>query len=708
MQALIGNLIFCYFQVKLCDVVICESDSHLLRLKKEVDSTGADIPVAALSELVAENAEASAEKKNKRKRKKRWKKKDSADEENISSAGHDEDEIRASDGRNSEAGDTNCEIIYNRIETDGDSKDAVMLQSVMEENFDSVMSSDFAPTQKAQSVNGVSSFSLQKSNLSVTADLNKIDSLLQPSKSSVSFPSKTNATSQGHKSASESGFFQSGEKMQDPVIIEPDSKSANRPLIFSADKCSSKPGDLVSSSLPSQKANSKYSYPFTIVGVSPKQAEKSTVPRSVDCKQLDFVVTEESHNVSKETIPKTISGMLSESSVSKKMTTMKQEPLIPKDIECATFGLSGAASRTPVSKKNVTPELSVSKKLNSKTSNPKPPSAIDTINANMEPVAIKAPIKSSLLPLNELSMKPQKPSDKQTISKLVAVQPAKPFQNVAQVEASSKAAHKKQEKKTHSQESVHAVTSQGNSSRALCPLPAPSRSLDAGCTFRLACSVCFKENSAPLSVDHRCCEDILVVQNKTSKQWLVVRECKHQSRYGANYMMCWHVSAGGKCPRGINCTFAHNVEELKMWNLQKEGFRIDAFISDNRSAYNLSGYTVEAMYRKYGGELRMICGSCYKEFNRIFTQNLGNTLCDVGRHELCLSKLLAHRAKNLRVTMIGKRPMTGKNAYFNLCYQGQFCRKKVGCICAHSEIERDIWYVERDTGFKQDAIIAEV
>ena len=173
--------------------------------------------------------------------------------------------------------------------------------------------------------------------------------------------------------------------------------------------------------------------------------------------------------------------------------------------------------------------------------------------------------------------------------------------------------------------------------------------------------------------------------------------------------MCWHIIAGSKCPRGIACTFAHNSEELKLWNLQKRGnFRIDEFIANNRSPGNLSIYTVESVYKKYSGDLRMICGSCWKEKKYIVTQDLSQKKCDKGVHDLISSRLLAHRSREPRVTMIGKRPFPSKKAYFNMCYMKQFCRKKFGCINAHSEIECDVWYVERDTGLKQEQIIDEV
>ena len=64
------------------------------------------------------------------------------------------------------------------------------------------------------------------------------------------------------------------------------------------------------------------------------------------------------------------------------------------------------------------------------------------------------------------------------------------------------------------------------------------------------------------------------------------------------------------------------------------------------------------------------------------------------------NELLVHKnGANGRVTAIGPRRFTQPEAYYYLCYRQRFCRRGNTCVHAHSPIERDVWYIQRDHNY---------
>jgi hypothetical protein len=62
------------------------------------------------------------------------------------------------------------------------------------------------------------------------------------------------------------------------------------------------------------------------------------------------------------------------------------------------------------------------------------------------------------------------------------------------------------------------------------------------------------------------------------------------------------------------------------------------------------------------------------------------------------SPILVHVSTRGRVTSINERPFTHETAYFRLCNYFEGCVfRRSNCRFAHSAVERDVWYLQRDS-----------
>ncbi|XP_013417543.1 helicase with zinc finger domain 2 isoform X2 [Lingula anatina] len=235
-------------------------------------------------------------------------------------------------------------------------------------------------------------------------------------------------------------------------------------------------------------------------------------------------------------------------------------------------------------------------------------------------------------------------------------------------------------------------------------------------TFKLVCRECLKPAGvlgtfvhAP-PPQHNCEENMLAVMAKGGNTYVRVRDRRNHRPFYGSYVLCTHYT--GLNPRVCKvgedlCSFAHNHEEQKLWNLEKDGrFNIMEFTLQHKSHENL--LSVEKLLTSYGGEFRYLCHSCfYGQPPRIsYRSPLVNHCTSPAKHDWEENKLLVHMSPS-GITTIGKKKFTGKQAYFKFCYMKQFCQLKSSeqCYFAHSLVERDVWLLERDSSLTQDDIV---
>ena len=234
--------------------------------------------------------------------------------------------------------------------------------------------------------------------------------------------------------------------------------------------------------------------------------------------------------------------------------------------------------------------------------------------------------------------------------------------------------------------------------------------------YKLVCRTCWKEKQP--SRNHRCWQDMIAVPCHTEDSWMIIRKRENHTDFRGNYHTCRFNLSNVECPNGLNCSFAHNEAELQMWNLDKEGtFHIDDFIKKNQTKCESPLNTLEVVLAKFPGTFHFICRYCFSKFSRVYNQNPKNPVhCGNPHypHNWKEFRLLVHESFNessrtCDIVTIHQRPLhlRRKDAYYELCYQTKYC-KNSKCPRAHSAIERDIWYVERDGDISHDQIMTKV
>ena len=204
-----------------------------------------------------------------------------------------------------------------------------------------------------------------------------------------------------------------------------------------------------------------------------------------------------------------------------------------------------------------------------------------------------------------------------------------------------------------------------------------------------------------------------MVKKKDEDWWVRVRERKNHRYFPGEYALCIHYTGAPPkaCTVGVDfCAFAHNTLEQYLWTLEKDGeFSIQEFIIQNRNAENQRGFTPDDFFNKHGGIFRFICHTCfYNQPCRISMQSENNPqVCNGPGHVWVHNKLLLHINHQKKATPIDVRPFTHDTAFFLICHKLNFCRKRaVGeCKFAHSQIERDLWMVERDCDMSREQLV---
>ena len=234
----------------------------------------------------------------------------------------------------------------------------------------------------------------------------------------------------------------------------------------------------------------------------------------------------------------------------------------------------------------------------------------------------------------------------------------------------------------------------------------------------VACHVCFTDGKSLVAAVHSCRQDTLVVQSKQTQAWFRVRQRVNHAVFAGKYHMCNqrpNYAIGKRCPRGDSCTFAHSEVEKALWMAEKLGqFDIGKFISQAGSRSEVAArHTVESVMAKHPGQLAFLCRDCFLFSRRVSMQSPANpNLCSVEAHDWSSSAVLAHCSLAAgNITLISDYDASSSSSGTEaLCLMGAYCqsRWRGDCSHAHSVVERELWYVQRDCGFTQRQIVQQV
>ena len=78
-------------------------------------------------------------------------------------------------------------------------------------------------------------------------------------------------------------------------------------------------------------------------------------------------------------------------------------------------------------------------------------------------------------------------------------------------------------------------------------------------------------------------------------------------------------------------------------------------------------------------------------------------------HNWFESRMMVHVSVNKHIELIANRPFTHRTAFYLPCHRQRYCPKRWTneCKFAHSLVERDVWVLERDTGWDRNKIVQE-
>ena len=240
----------------------------------------------------------------------------------------------------------------------------------------------------------------------------------------------------------------------------------------------------------------------------------------------------------------------------------------------------------------------------------------------------------------------------------------------------------------------------------------------------VACHICFTDGKSLVQTVHSCRQDILVVQYKQTQAWFRVRQRVNHLEFAGKYHMCNqqpNYAIGKLCPRGDNCTFAHSEVEKALWMAEKLGhFNIGEFISQAGSRLAVTAiHTVESVMAKHPGQLAFLCRDCFLFNRRVSMQSPAYpNLCSVEAHDWSLSAVLAHCSLAAgNITLISDYHASSSSSSSSsssgpgaLCLMGAYCQRRWrgDCHYAHSVVECELWYVQRDCEITQRQIVQQV
>ena len=240
-----------------------------------------------------------------------------------------------------------------------------------------------------------------------------------------------------------------------------------------------------------------------------------------------------------------------------------------------------------------------------------------------------------------------------------------------------------------------------------------SPKLAANLEYKLVCENCDEVYTATglfpyQAVQHRCEENILVVRDKQERgPWLKIRERENHRVFYGSYRMCNRIAVGGICRYEEDlCTFAHNKWEQLLWTMEKdEEFNITEFIIQSRSKNLDKGFSIAKFLQRYSGCLGFVCKACFYNTPQMINREGAEGKCSgKGKHDWSDYKVLAHFGKHGTVSIINPIGFQQVKALIRLC---KTCinRTNEECRFPHSMLERDLWVVERDTGFSREKIV---
>jgi len=109
------------------------------------------------------------------------------------------------------------------------------------------------------------------------------------------------------------------------------------------------------------------------------------------------------------------------------------------------------------------------------------------------------------------------------------------------------------------------------------------------------------------------------------------------------------------------------------------------------------------------GSFFLVCKICFETSRRLIIKRADSDAYNCSACCQTRTVVLVHiSAVTDESVAIGQRRFTQSNAFYNICYQQQTCQRRESCVHAHSAVERDVWYLQRDYDYSFQQIADEV
>ncbi|CAH1274496.1 HELZ2 [Branchiostoma lanceolatum] len=205
--------------------------------------------------------------------------------------------------------------------------------------------------------------------------------------------------------------------------------------------------------------------------------------------------------------------------------------------------------------------------------------------------------------------------------------------------------------------------------------------------------------------------------SETLTQELITEEMKQEGGpdlcvHVTLLVLCQQFQSAMPCKLGEpRCTFAHNDIEINLWTKERQGkFNRAELMFQLCKTPSSEADAIKQLQQKHGGIFRFLCKECFQGSPTVISDS---TLCDrhfpEGQRQEKIELLVHARETSkgeTRLTPIMPLPQLTANQILLFCAFVDKCTFGGGrCGRAHSQVEMDVWMLERKYGTSQRQLV---
>ncbi|XP_019640358.1 PREDICTED: helicase with zinc finger domain 2-like [Branchiostoma belcheri] len=242
--------------------------------------------------------------------------------------------------------------------------------------------------------------------------------------------------------------------------------------------------------------------------------------------------------------------------------------------------------------------------------------------------------------------------------------------------------------------------------------------------YKLACDICYPRDenkhgagahSYVQNKKHTCGENVLLARKKNTRgAFKKVRpRPQHANAFFGKYKLCQKFQSSLPCmPTESRCTSTHSDIEIDLWTRERQGkFNRDELMFQLSKPLDSEADAVQQLREKHGGIFRSMCKPCFQSSPTVISDSseCSSEHLLEGQHQEDIELLVHARETSkgeTRFTSIYPLPHFKANYIPLFCKFRDRCIKRGGrCGRAHSQVEMDVWMLERKYGTPQRQLV---